>query len=443
MALCKRLHCIQNSLVSISQSRVINTARRKATQQQLIESKVLPKIRNFSLSTADEKDPKRRYSGVTDFSPARDLNNRSVVSFYNQSAIDEAAKKPSVRLTPATLLYTGKSPDGNHLLRSAQYLHKELPVRVAHRIAEFRNLPFIIGCNPTILSVHELYIRSFHLLSEFPQIEDFKMEEEYCSLVKGLLDDHKDVVTQLAQGFNECRKHIKDEDMIRQFLDRMLTSRLGIRILAEHHLALHQEKPHFIGIICTKLSLKKIIEKWADFATDLSNHKYGYAPKVRIKGHIAATFPYIPQPLDYILPELIKNAMRATIENHLDTPPHSLPDIDITITNNDLDFIIRISDKGGGCPHSIVNRVFQYHFTTVGQNTDSRVTGGIFGEVMNADNFGPAAGPMHGFGFGLPTSRAYATYLGGSLTFQTMQGLGTDLYLRLRHIDGKHESFRI
>ena len=37
--------------------------------------------------------------------------------------------------------------------RSAQYLHKELPVRIAHRIAGFRGLPFIVGCNPTILSV--------------------------------------------------------------------------------------------------------------------------------------------------------------------------------------------------------------------------------------------------------------------------------------------------
>ncbi|KAH7956446.1 hypothetical protein HPB52_009826 [Rhipicephalus sanguineus] len=79
--------------------------------------------------------------------------SRTVQSFYNQSAIDVAAAKPSVRLTPTTILYSGKSPDGSHLLRSAQYLHKELPVRIAHRIAGFRNLPFIVGCNPTILAV--------------------------------------------------------------------------------------------------------------------------------------------------------------------------------------------------------------------------------------------------------------------------------------------------
>lgn len=34
----------------------------------------------------------------------------------------------------------------------------------------------------------------------------------------------------------------QDEEMIQLFLDRMLKSRLGIRLLVEHHLALHDEK---------------------------------------------------------------------------------------------------------------------------------------------------------------------------------------------------------
>lgn len=51
--------------------------------------------------------------------------------------------------------------------------------------------------------------------------------------------------------------------------------------------------------------------------------------------------------------------------------------------------------------------------------------------------------PTPSFGFGLPTSRAYAEYLGGSLQLQSLQGIGTDVYLRLRHIDGREESFRI
>jgi hypothetical protein len=43
---------------------------------------------------------------------------------------------------------------------------------------------------------------------------------------------------------------------------------------------------------------------------DLCVNKFGKAPQVKISGHVSASFPYILQPLDYILPELFKNAMR-------------------------------------------------------------------------------------------------------------------------------------
>lgn len=33
-------------------------------------------------------------------------------------------------------------------------------------------------------------------------------EEKYAETVRQLLDDHKDVVTQLAEGFSQVRKHI-------------------------------------------------------------------------------------------------------------------------------------------------------------------------------------------------------------------------------------------
>ncbi|XP_072325358.1 branched-chain alpha-ketoacid dehydrogenase kinase isoform X4 [Scyliorhinus torazame] len=329
----------------------------------------------------------RSTSSLSGYSELTRERSKTVTSFYNQSAIDAAAEKASVRLTPTTMLYSGKTPDGSHNLRSARYLYNELPVRIAHRIKGFRCLPFIIGCNPTILQVHELYIRAFQMLSDFPPITDTKTETQYCKMIRQLLDDHKDVVTMLAEGFRECRKHVQDESLIRSFLDNTLTSRLGIRMLATHHLTLYENNPDFVGIICTRLSPKRIIEKWVDFARRLCEHQYGSSPKVRINGHVAARYPYMPMPLDYILPELLKNAMRATMESHLDTP-YNVPDIVVTIANNDIDFVIR-------------------------------------------------------FGFGLPTSRAYAEYLGGSLSIQSMQGIGTDVYLRLKHIDGKEESFRI
>jgi len=37
--------------------------------------------------------------------------------------------------------------------------------------------------------------------------------------------------------------------------------------------------------------------------------KYGKAPEVRLGGNLSATFSYIPQPVDYMLLEILKNAM--------------------------------------------------------------------------------------------------------------------------------------
>ncbi|XP_020320024.1 3-methyl-2-oxobutanoate dehydrogenase [lipoamide] kinase, mitochondrial isoform X2 [Oncorhynchus tshawytscha] len=390
-----------------------------------------PRVRRILLApitktitpTSTDNERFRSTSSIQGYTELARERSKTVTSFYNQSAIDVSAEKASVRLTPATLLYAGKSPDGHHILSSAKYLHKELPVRIAHRIKGFRSLPFIIGCNPTILQV----------------IKDQEMEARYSKLVQQLLDDHKDVVTLLAEGFRECRRHIQDETLVRNFLDTTLTSRLGIRMLATHHLALHEENPDFVGIICRRLSPKKIIEKWVDFARRLCEHQYGNSPRVRINGHVAARFPFIPLPLDYILPELLKNAMRATMESHLDTP-YNVPDVGVTIANNDVDFVIRISDRGGGIPHRILDKVTDYHYSTAEESNQDPRMNNLFNTMTNS---GPQSGPMHGFGFGLPTSRAYAEYLGGSLSIQSMQGIGTDVYLRLRHIDGKGESFRV
>lgn len=390
-----------------------------------------------------------RYFNHQFHSNCRRCNSNLVASSYykvnNQSAIDIAAGKPSVRLTPYMILYSGKSHDGSHLLRSARYLWKELPVRIAHRIQGFRSLPFIVGCNPTILDVHELYIRAFNILNNHPPIKTHEDEEAYSQLLRNLLDDHSGVVTQLAAGFKECRKHIQNDDLVRQFCDRTLTSRLGIRLLVTHHLALREEKPNHVGIINVSLRLKDIIEKWADFVTRLATHRYGRAPDIRLSGHIGSTFPYITLPLDYILPEILKNAVRATIESHPDAS-QTLPSVHVTIANNEVDFIMRISDRGGGVPHNVFKKVMHYNYTTSEDSTEQRLSVDPLTNMIDTGISGTASGtmgPMHGFGFGLPTSRAYAEYLGGELTMQSLQGLGTDVYLRLKHIDSRHDAFRI
>lgn len=46
------------------------------------------------------------------------------------------------------------------------------------------------------------------------------------------------------------------------------------------------------------------------FCRQVCEHTYGVAPGLIVNGHTKAVFPYIPAPLEYILQELLKNAMR-------------------------------------------------------------------------------------------------------------------------------------
>lgn len=181
------------------------------------------------------------------------------------------------------------------------------------------------------------------------------------------------------------------------------------------------------------------------FYRKVCEHRYGKAPAVTVNGHVNAAFPYIAAPLDYIIMELLKNSMRAVVETHKNSS--RLPSVNVTIANNDVDFLLRISDRGGGISHDSMKRVWDYHFTTACSPDRDMVSNtedeDPFRSIMSPPNQGPAAGAMFGFGFGLPACKAYAEYLGGNLTMETLQGIGTDTYLRLKHIDGRGVPFRI
>ena len=79
------------------------------------------------------------------------------------------------------------------------------------------------------------------------------------------------------------------------------------------------------------------MEKWSEYTKRVCEHRYGRAPRVTINGHLNAHFAYLEQPLGYILSELIKNAMRATLENHMHDS--HVPDVAVTIGEEGMEVI--------------------------------------------------------------------------------------------------------
>jgi signal transduction histidine kinase len=245
-----------------------------------------------------------------------------------------------------------------------------------------------------------------------------------------LVQTHNNTISILARGFLEARKYISAEEVTR-FLDEHLRARIGTRLIAEQHIALHfSSQPHmkldpedtkrpplealdesYIGVIDTQLCPAHIIRHCEQAVGDICEFKYGIRPHIVINGEPDYTFAHIPMHLDYILTELLKNSFRAVIErgnerypvevtiaplpedpdvagqrthiSHLDqgsldlastgAPECHLEEIAAMEHIRPLDkttpgVTIRIRDRGGGISPENYAHIWDYSFTTFSED---------------------------------------------------------------------------
>ena len=347
----------------------------------------------------------------------------------------------------------GKAPTTDELLRSAKYTQQELPVRLARRVRQFYSLPFIIGTNPYIQEVARLYASSFQQLAEFSPVHTLEDNDRFAQKLRLLVEEHADLVPTLARGFMECKKYM-DSVRISKFLDAALHSRIGIRIIAEQHLALSEaarksrdgadvsslsKSPTSVGIIDTQMSPVYVIRSSAEYVRALCEATYDMAPEIKFEGDLEARTVGIPVHLDYVMTELLKNSFRATTETFLTRHPggsaEDMPPITVTLASAQGHITVRIRDEGGGIPPENMSQIFSYAFTSVQpQDTnesmagdDSDVTGSALSSSM---------GTLAGLGYGLPLSRLYLGYFGeSSLDIMSLYGYGCDTFVKLsKHI---------
>ncbi|KJE96191.1 branched chain alpha-ketoacid dehydrogenase kinase [Capsaspora owczarzaki ATCC 30864] len=135
----------------------------------------------------------------------------------------------------------------------------------------------------------------------------------------------------------------------------------------------------------------------------------------------------------------------------------SLPPIIVTVCKGDQDLTIRIRDLGGGIHPEDVPRVWDYgfskgHYASEQRQTPTATTSSDTNTNTNTNTTGASAAAQPSSvaeptevrrGFGLPVSRAYTEYLGGSLHLESMHGYGVDVYIKLNHLGDNMENVRI
>ncbi|KAL8277233.1 hypothetical protein RQP46_010406 [Phenoliferia psychrophenolica] len=342
------------------------------------------------------------------------------------------------------------------------------------------SLPFLPATNPSLASIHQLYASAFTAMSVLPEIKTLEDNDRLCEAMAHMVEEHRDNIPVLAKGFQETRRYLPDST-ITSFLNRAIRNRITLRLLAEQHLSLSTAslpslRPHLSSSSPTthlSLSPRDLIDTCAGYVSELCEATYGVAPKYRIEGNGAtARVGGIGVHLEYVMTELLKNAFRATVECHTpkqeeqdpdvfrfdDLPSAHLssddfPEIVITIAVSPGVLSIRIRDRGGGIKPENLPNVFSYAFTTVPPLADPDMDpdspgsdlyggssgAGYYGGVGGGPGGGETSlktgmGTLAGLGFGLPLSRIYASYFGGSLDLVSMVGWGTDTYTVLRTV---------
>ncbi|KAL9255916.1 [Pyruvate dehydrogenase (acetyl-transferring)] kinase, mitochondrial-like protein [Drosera capensis] len=379
--------------------------------------------------------------------------------------LDEVSKWGSMKQTGVTLRYMmefGSRPTDRNMLISAQFLHKELPIRIARRAIEIETLPFGLSQKPAVLKVRwgvlgfwvrstqysssagdynevrDWYVDSFRDLRSFPEIKNKNDELDFTQMIKMIKVRHNNVVPMMALGVQQLKKNMdtrilyEDLDDIQQFLDRFYMSRIGIRMLIGQHVALHEPNPapDVIGYIHTKMSPMEVARNASEDARSVCMRQYGSAPDIDIYGVPKFTFPYVPSHLHLMVFELVKNSLRAVQERYMDSdkvaPPlriivaDGLEDVTIKACKDKRSQLV-VSDEGGGIPRSGLPRIFTYLYSTAENQLDLLDEHALgTGDMMT----------MAGYGYGLPISRLYARYFGGDLQIISMEGYGRSEWRR-------------
>lgn len=285
-----------------------------------------------------------RHNGIP--KTARQLVRASTRHIQTKTVTDgdiaRLAAKPLYPLTLADLCSHGRPPlSEQDLLSSANFTLGILPSRLAHRIQSLRALPYIVVANPNVSKIHSNYVHSLSTLLPYAERKIDSLEEEikFTEVMADLVQTHNNTIAILARGFLEARKYIS-KDEITRFLDEHLRARIGTRLIAEQHIALHfSSKPHreisdnphdappsYIGVINTALKPAEIIRGCEQMVGEICELKYGVRPTINIIGNPETRIAHIPMHLEYVLTELLKNSFRATIEAGEEKEP-----IEITI----------------------------------------------------------------------------------------------------------------
>ncbi|PVU91439.1 hypothetical protein BB559_004133 [Furculomyces boomerangus] len=379
--------------------------------------------------------------------------------FYQNNVLDKYINQDAKKVTLRQLVMFGRNLTKSKLIASANYVLSELPVRLAHRIRDFQHLPYICGTNPYMGRVYQMYWKSFDEFRKFPKVTTLEENIKCCEMFTRNMKEHSQIIPLLGMGVSEC-VGLVDPELIDKFMNRMLMTRISRRTLVEQHTLLSKNfcpnedetncpepptnipglRAQIVGKVDTQCNIGNLVHECAAKAQSIFEDYYelvpGTAPQVIVDGHKDAQLMCVTDHIEYIVFELLKNSMKASIQNAIDNSGINgfdqndldfLP-INVTICQTKANVTVRISDKGGGIPPDVYKQIWNYcsPYKSKFLTNFHRIK-----EMQAKTNENTGISPLVPLGFGLPMCSVFANYWGGDINIYSLPGYGVDSYIRL------------
>ncbi|ODV86014.1 hypothetical protein CANARDRAFT_184530, partial [[Candida] arabinofermentans NRRL YB-2248] len=407
--------------------------------------------------------------------------------FYRNSLLLAWSERNSHPVSLRHLANFGKKLTKEKLLSSANFVRSELPVRLSLKLKELQKLEYKVINNYHINKVYKSYYLCFNSFRRMGRIETLEENEQFCKFLNDVLNDHLTVLPHLMMGALEV-SILKNMNQLQldEFMSSMLRSRISRRVIIEQHIMLSRslndqnnviddenKPPNFIGDNFQFCSSHEHLNNCFNICSNFLQSIYPNLkmPELIIIGD-EVKFQFLTNHLNYIFAEILRNSLKSTIKNFLfrnngiqlqelnDLKP---PPIIVTITQTKKDITFKFQDQGGGMSNEKLSKVWSFgkspklaseyllnfhklpgldlnDTTTTTTNTND-LSGMLhnLGQMETSNNFknksmlkSLVSRPFeYTLGISLPMCKIYTDYWNGELDMFSIEGYGTDVYLKL------------
>ena len=338
-------------------------------------------------------------------------------NFIISSKLQKFAKREITPLQMQFIYNLGKMKSSKNIIGHSKFLHDELSIRLSKRVYNLFNLPYGLPLVSEITDVINLYSSSFNKIQELPAPNCMSSVKDFTYTLKEIKDNHNLLEEIIGSGLQRLNNPFIDYGLINYELNNFFISRIGIRTLISQQV----QNVLYDKSIIVDCNIKTIMEdaiKEVSKMIKIQTHS-DIPPCISLTNNSKNTIHYIPGHLFYIFLEVLKNsvvahqAINETIEY-----------INVSIQEGNNNYVIKVSDRGGGFEYENVKKTLSYSYSTSPKINSIRTHTNLI---------------MSGLGFGLPLAKQYCKYFGGDLIINPIEGYGTDVYIYIHKLDKKAE----